>query len=150
MFFLGDCDPYGIDILCQYAFSNRVFFIHESTLKLTQDFIFEECGNPDIRWLGLFPEELQHLSGSLEANFYDERKIQELLLRPYFNSSFSLDLGEFCSEIQQRFEKIKLWREKIILMQKSKKKAEIEILYKNSSNNLINYISNKIKKNLFL
>jgi len=35
-------------------------------------------------------------------------------------------------------------------MQKSERKAEIEILYKNSSNNLINYISNKIKKNLFV
>lgn len=76
----------------------------------------------------------------------DEKKLTELLKRPYFN----LDLLEnFQSTNTLSIEKLirmKAWRDQIELMRLSKTKAEIEILYEQNDNSLIDYIVNKICK----
>ncbi|XP_064460695.1 meiotic recombination protein SPO11-like [Ornithodoros turicata] len=71
---LVDADPYGIEILCVYAFGSLA--LADETLAV-----------PRIRWLGIHPSDIEtfQLEGSAVASLGtgDKLKLKELMRRPY-------------------------------------------------------------------
>ena len=111
--------------------------------------MFEDCQNPDILWLGVFPDDLnQEL---LEENFYslkltkrDEMKLNSILKRPYFNLEVKENQLLNNPGMINFIDKLQFWKEKIVVMKESQIKAEIEALYENKNEDLIDYIFRKL------
>ena len=61
---------------------------------------------PSVRWIGIFPTEIQSLDvPSIPLTVMDKRKIKSLLKRPYMTSSFenelkALENGQVKAEIE--------------------------------------------------
>ncbi|GAB6033028.1 endodeoxyribonuclease [Chamberlinius hualienensis] len=77
---LVDADPYGIEIMFTYRFGS-----------LSCSYDCESLAVPSMRWLGLLPTDILglHLDGTqlIPLTDSDRRKVENLLARPYCNSS---------------------------------------------------------------
>ncbi|RWR99797.1 meiotic recombination protein SPO11-like isoform X4, partial [Dinothrombium tinctorium] len=123
IFVLVDADSYGIEILCVYRYGS-----------LGKSYNAINLVNPQIRWLGVHPTDLNGhiISKTTIMSDADIKKIQDLLNRPYIKSN-------------------PIWREQVQHLLNLKAKAEIQILTNYSSQYLINeYIPNKIKNGNWL
>ena len=79
VFYLGDCDPYGIEILCTYTFGCPSSASHSHLLAI-----------PIIRWIGPFitdvvADRLLIVNNALlSLNDKDIQKLNNLVAKPYF------------------------------------------------------------------
>jgi len=78
VFFLGDADIYGFDILCSYCFGSELN-------------VFECHQLPAVHWLGAFPDIDKRVSGSRACGERGRAKFREISQRQYFQSRCDLD-----------------------------------------------------------
>jgi DNA topoisomerase VI subunit A len=133
---LGDCDPYGLDILFNYTFSNEYQ-------------TFEMNNLPQIHYIGLSIEDLLQFkiseSSLLVLNEQDFEKLNELKTRQYFLGIMEENdrIGMEDVQIYQR-KKWKKWYQNILDFEKSRKKLELDSFEEISGEKLIDFIKYKI------
>lgn len=95
---LVDADPFGIEILCVYAYGS---------LAMARD--VDSLAVPAIRWLGVHPADIQtfQLKDCPPLTHGDKSKLKDLLRRPYI-------------EANQK------WKEQLLLLDSMQCKAEIQ------------------------
>lgn len=136
IFFLGDCDPYGFDILCKYCFGTELTLYEYDTI-------------PGIIWLGMFEKDLlrrasgqqldQILISTTEA---DRKKINELMDQNYFTQ---------IQQIGAQNPQIKRWRQWAAeLLQMSHFKYELEQSYGCLAQTLSQFILSKLAKEEYI
>jgi len=81
---------------------------------------------------------------SLPLKKTDEKKLDEILKRPYFNLEITDDQILNNPTMLNVLEKVETWKSKIIAIKENKRKAEIEALYETNDNSLIEYIYQKL------
>lgn len=115
IYILVDADPHGIEIMCTYKYGSLAMSHNSENLAV-----------PSMVWLGIMPSEIDSLDiPTIPMSKQDEKKVTEMLKRPYINPV--------------------LKRELQILLNRQVK-AEIEGIYHFSINYMINeYIPNKIR-----
>ncbi len=133
---MGDCDPYGLDILFNYTFSNEYQ-------------TFEMNNLPQIHYIGLSIEDLLQFkiseSSLLVLNEQDFEKLNELKTRQYFLGIMEENdrIGMEDVQIYQR-KKWKKWYQNILDFEKSRKKLELDSFEEISGEKLIDFIKYKI------
>lgn len=97
---LVDADPFGIEILCVYAYGS---------LAMARD--VDSLAVPAIRWLGVHPADIRtfQLKDCPPLTHGDKSKLKDLLRRPYI-------------EANQK------WKEQLLLLDSMQRKAEIQSL----------------------
>lgn len=133
MLYLGDCDPYGLDILLNYAFSNEYQ-------------TFEYNNLPQIHYLGPFLEEICEFINSdrlLILSEQDNDKIKEMKTKKYFEKIYKIEI--FLNEIQEyQINRWKNWFKKILDFEILQKKMELDCFEELTNINLLEYILKKI------
>lgn len=116
---LTDADPHGFEIVCCYKFG-----CYQSAYEGPNAAI------PQMRWLGLLPSDVAKLSipesKTLPQTDIDRRKIISLLSRPYLRDKPA-------------------WKDQLVLMQSTGRKAELEILDDSGEFLVSTYLPNKLR-----
>lgn len=116
---LTDADPHGFEIVCSYKFG-----CYQSAYEGPNAAI------PQMRWLGLLPSDVAKLSipesKTLPQTDIDRRKISSLLSRPYLRDKPA-------------------WKDQLVLMQSTGRKAEVEILDDSGEFLVSTYLPNKLR-----
>ncbi|EEC15954.1 topoisomerase 6 subunit A, putative [Ixodes scapularis] len=115
---LVDADPYGIEILCVYAYGSLAMANETDSMAV-----------PRIRWLGVHPSDVVtfELKDCPPLSYGDKSKLRNLLARPYVDSKPA-------------------WKEQMVLLDGLQRKAEIQGLCSVDPTFLSDvYIPSKIK-----
>ncbi|KAK8775591.1 hypothetical protein V5799_031065 [Amblyomma americanum] len=97
---LVDADPYGIEILCVYAYGSLAMASEADSLAV-----------PGIRWLGVHPSDMQKfpLANCPPLSDADRSKLRDLMRRPYIEAN-------------------REWKRQLLLLDSMQRKAEIQSL----------------------
>ncbi|KAL3207499.1 hypothetical protein MRX96_039663 [Rhipicephalus microplus] len=97
---LMDADPFGIEILCVYAYGSLAMASETDSLAV-----------PMIRWLGVHPRDIERfrLQNCPPLNHGDKSKLRDLLSRPYADARDD-------------------WKKQLLLLDSTQRKAEIQSL----------------------
>ncbi|KAH7956822.1 meiotic recombination protein SPO11 [Rhipicephalus sanguineus] len=97
---LVDADPYGVEILCVYAYGSLAMASETDSLAV-----------PGIRWLGVHPTDMEkfRLKNCPPLNHGDKSKLRDLLSRPYVDAN--------CE-----------WKKQLLVLESTQRKAEIQSL----------------------
>ncbi|XP_065309226.1 meiotic recombination protein SPO11 [Dermacentor albipictus] len=97
---LVDADPYGIEILCVYAYGSLAMASETDSLAV-----------PGIRWLGVHPSDIEkfRLRDCPPLSHGDKSKLRDLLSRPYVDAN-------------------REWKKQLLLLDSMQRKAEIQSL----------------------
>lgn len=133
---MGDCDPYGLDILFNYTFSNEYQ-------------TFELNSLPHIHYLGITIEEVMQMKVSedslLNLNEQDLEKLKELKTKQYFIEILKEENEEFIDDMQlYQKARWRKWYKYILDFEKFGKKLELDSFEELTKINLINFINYKI------
>lgn len=83
MYILVDADPHGIEIFFTYRFGSM------RMSHLTKDLAIS-----NMKWLGVLPSDIDTLDiQKLALAKSDEKKLQQMLKRPYINSNFAKEMN---------------------------------------------------------
>lgn len=137
LFYLGDCDPFGLDILLNYTFSNEYQ-------------TFELNSLPHIHYLGVTIDEVVQLKVSkedslLNLNEQDLEKLKELRTKPFFLEILKEENEETINDLQLYLKtRWRKWYENILDFEKFGKKLELDSFEELTQINLIKFIKYKI------
>lgn len=133
IFYLGDFDPFGIDILMNYMFST----------PLT---VYENNNTPTIIPIGIDIMDLSsNINGVIKLSIDDLHKIDELLSYPFFDKP---PLKAIYNTFELQMINKLLWCKNCLQLMKSQMvKAEVEILSLNQLS-LIDYVRFKIQQTI--
>lgn len=97
---LVDADPYGIEILCVYAYGSLAMASETDSLAV-----------PKIHWLGIHPSDIEtfRLRDCPPLSHGDKSKLRDLLSRPYVDAN-------------------REWKKQLLLLESMQRKAEIQSL----------------------
>jgi len=123
--YLGDYDPFGLDIFLNYCYSSPIA-------------LWEDLGLPFIEHIGLNAAHLLHFNKNhlLDLSIEDHRKIETLLKEPFLQPHHSNSF--MCTFQKAQVAKTAAIRDMLLAIQRLNLKAETEIL--SAANSLVAYI----------